>query len=732
MFPHVCTKHTTVRAIRPECIRGWKSDRPQTYRRRVQTRAEPDGGPNPKPAELEGASTDLDVIYQRLVKLVKPFWVDNLDRKQPLLALGGVVVLSLMTTGVSVVFSFLGRDFFNALSSKNEAEFYSQLVKYLCGFAVGIPVFVFRDYFLGLLTLRWRAWMTEDLLDSYMGDRTFYNIHTGAVVDNPDQRLTSDINQFTASSLSLAFTFLTSAVDLVSFSGILFTIYPPLFIALSVYAVGGTVAAFYIGRKLVGLNFAQEANEADFRYGLVRVRENAESIAFYSGSSSEVGLLLGRLGKVVGNYRSLLTASRNLDFFQSAYRYIIILLPAAVVAPLYFEGKIEFGVVSQSQSAFSHILSDVSLVVYQFESLAGFSAVVDRLGQFQEAIEAKGKLRLSGDSDYALDPESKISFVDTENTGKTVVSLDKLTIATPNYLSLLVQSLDLDVEAGSSVLVMGPSGCGKTSLLRAIGGLWDSGQGSITRPGPDEVMGNSSEARGMMLVPQKPYMALGTLRQQLLYPVFDAAIISEAMDGNEDNFSKSGFLDFPIESHPAATQINGKAPKNGNGAAAENGTADKEGSVNGNGNQEAAEGNGNGNGKRQRVEQIPAPPDEVLLECLKTVGLEQFLERSKGSVEDDPEKEVLDIVADWSTQMSLGEQQRLAFARVLLANPALVLLDESTSALDTTNESKLYSILQDQKMTYISVGHRDSLRQFHNTVLDMTESTQQKQGAGAA
>ena len=213
----------------------------------------------------------------------------------------------------------------------------------------------------------------------------------------------------------------------------------------------------------MGLNFKQEATEADLRYGLVRVRENAESIAFYSGSSSEVGLLLGRLGKVVGNYRSLLTASRNLDFFQSAYRYIIILLPAAVVAPLFFQvraafhtcdecwkvcpavnvfecdqapgcirgscnshdtvavsgvfmqGKIEFGVVSQSQSAFSHVLSDVSLVVYQFESLAGFSAVVDRLGQFQEGIEAKGKLRLSEDAEYALDPESRIEFVDGDS-----------------------------------------------------------------------------------------------------------------------------------------------------------------------------------------------------------------------------------------------------------------------------------------------------------------------------
>jgi ABC-type uncharacterized transport system fused permease/ATPase subunit len=144
-------------------------------------------------------------------------------------------------------------------------------------------------------------------------------------------------------------------------------------------------------QRLVGLNFTQEAREADFRYGLVRVRENAESIAFYDGATSEVGLLVGRLGAVVSNYGGLLKASRNLNFFQAGYRYSIILLPAAVVAPLFFRGEIEFGVVNQSVSAFSHILSDVSLVINQFEVLAGFTAVVDRLGEFQETVNARGR-----------------------------------------------------------------------------------------------------------------------------------------------------------------------------------------------------------------------------------------------------------------------------------------------------------------------------------------------------
>eukprot|EP00892_Ulva_mutabilis_P009083 jgi/Ulvmu1/6547/UM003_0181.1 len=629
----------------------------------------------------EGASTNVRVIADRVGRLARPFWIDNPERKQPLLALGGVVVLSLMTTGVSVVFNFLGRDFFNALSNKDEATFYVQLGKYLTGFAIGIPVFVFRDYFLSLLSLRWRAWMTEEMLGSYMADRTFYNIASGAAVDNPDQRLTSDISAFTSTSLSLSFTLLTSLVDLISFSGILFSIYPPLFAALVFYAIGGTVASFYIGRKLVGLNFEQEAREADLRYGLVRVRENAESIAFYNGASSEVGLLAGRLGKVVSNYRGLVAASRNLDFFQSAYRYIIILLPAAVVAPLYFKGEIEFGVINQSQSAFSHILSDVSLVVYQFEALAGYSAVVDRLGQFQEAVDARGKIAADGDAeDLAMDPTSEIELVDVHaaDSAGALVQLEGVTICTPTFSRTLVRGLSLQLPPSGSLLVMGPSGCGKTSLLRAIGGLWTSGAGSITRPSPSDLQGDQGAPGGMMLVPQKPYMALGSLRQQLLYPVFADAIIAEALNENDTAYAKQGLLDFPVAPHV------GTADGGGAHADAAHGAGER-----------GSRGSGEGGGRHGGV------------------GLQDVVARCAAA----NDGSALSMVADWSARLSLGEQQRLAFARVLLAAPALVLLDESTSALDLANEARLYGILRERGVAYISVGHRDSLRGFHDDTL---------------
>ena len=201
---------------------------------------------------------------------------------------------------------------------------------------------------------------------------------------------TNNTSQFTDAALGLFLTLLAALVDLVSFSGILYSIYPPLFAALIVYSVGGTAVSLSLGRALVPLNFKQEAAEADLRYALVRLRENAEAVAFYGGEARERATLEQRLAAAVANGLDLLATSRNLSFFTSMYRYVIQILPAAVVAPLYFKGKIELGVINQSASAFNHVLSDVSLVVYQLESLAGLSAVIDRLGEFVEAVEDAG------------------------------------------------------------------------------------------------------------------------------------------------------------------------------------------------------------------------------------------------------------------------------------------------------------------------------------------------------
>jgi ABC-type uncharacterized transport system fused permease/ATPase subunit len=599
-----------------------------------------------------------------------------------------VIGLTLGTTGVSVLFNFLGRDFFNALAEKDAARFTAMLFKWAGALAVGVPVFVFRDYYQALLALEWRQWLTARLAGSYLTDRSFYVLASSASpVDNPDQRITADAAAFTDAVLGLALTLLSAAVDLVSFSGILYSIYPPLFGALVLYAAGGTAASIVLGRPLVPLNFAQEAAEADLRYALVRVRENAEAVAFYGGEGGEAGTLRARLAAVVANGAALLRASRNLSFFTSGYRYAIQILPAAVVAPLYFKGAIEFGVVNQSSSAFNHILGDVSLVVYQIDALAGLAAVVDRLGQFDEAVEEAGGAG------------GGVRLVAAPPAQPALLSVRGVTLYPPGPPASrgapLVRGLTFDVRPGGSLLIVGPSGAGKTSILRAAAGLWTSGEGEIERVG---VVGGGGDGGGeggaapqndagsLFFVPQRPYMVLGSLRDQLLYPVWAPGGAGSGTGGE----AGSGAADDPA-----------LAPLGRVGAGAAATTAP--------------------------LPPRPAPGDAALEAALRTVRLGVLLDRA------DPSGRVagsgLDATADWSSILSLGEQQRLAFARVLLARPALVLMDESTSALDVPNEAAMYQVLRAAGIAYVSVGHRPTLGAFHADALRLTAAAP---GAGVA
>lgn len=233
--------------------------------------------------------------------MAAPYWSSE-DKVQARLRLAGVFALTLATTGISVGFNYLGRDFYNALASKDQEQFGKMLIYYLGATITGTPVFVLRNFSRERLALRWRGWMTSYYMDRYFKNRIYYNIQSQSLIDNPDQRIVDDVNNFTNTALEFALALFNAAIDLISFSGILYGIYPPLFVVLIVYSLGGTAISVAFGKSLVGLNFVQEKREADFRYGLVRVRENAESIAFYGGESSEIKLLLQRFKQSFDNY----------------------------------------------------------------------------------------------------------------------------------------------------------------------------------------------------------------------------------------------------------------------------------------------------------------------------------------------------------------------------------------------------------------------------------------------
>ncbi|KAG5550859.1 hypothetical protein RHGRI_009333 [Rhododendron griersonianum] len=645
------------------------------------------GSPSQQPDEdAQRKGPDLPTLARRFWKVAAPYWSSD-DKVQARLQLAAVFALTLGTTGISVGFSFLGRDFYNALANKDQEQFTKQLLYYLASFAGGIPIvcaanpsntvilqfFVLRDYARETLSLRWRSWMTSYYLDRYLKNQTFYKIQSQSMIDNPDQRIVDDLSSFTETALSFSLTLFNAVVDLVSFSNILYGIYPPLFIVLLVYSLGGTAVSVFLGRGLVTLNFLQEKKEADFRFGLVRVRENAESIAFYGGEENEMQLLLLRFRSAFENLtispnvlssllllQQLLISSRNLEFFTNGYRYLIQVLPAAVVAPMYFSGKIEFGVINQSVSAFNHILGDFSLIVYQFQAISAFSAVIDRLGEFDDVLDSSSSKHLSDPlAEIHLlycDVKSLTSSVQSNGSmllenHQELLDIENLTLQTPSSNATLIRDLSLKIYEKDHLLVTGPSGSGKTSLLRAIAGLWNTGRGEIrfyvkdTRDpqpplSPDvapldgssshDIHGNLGRfgcrnSRGVFFLPQRPYMVLGTLRQQLLYPTWTEDLVSIS-----DNNKPAGVLPFLMP-----------------------GLNSKDVCLN-----------------------SQKPTTDDLLQVLEDVRLGYVLSRFNG----------LDSTCEWSCVLSLGEQQRLAFARLLLSKPRLVLLDESTSALDEANE----------------------------------------------
>ncbi|PIE59217.1 MAG: ABC transporter ATP-binding protein [Desulfobulbus propionicus] len=562
---------------------------------------------------------DSWLVYLLTGGFVIPILVFSLYAKKlnvflrPWIVLGILLLLSFTVSGLNVVISYVGRFFQTALAQKDQATFWRFLYVYASVFVIGTPIVVIYSYIRKKLGLFWREWITEDFIDNYLKNRAYYSLTSCRDIDNPDQRMAEDLKDFTVTSLGFLLVILGAVIDLFAFTGILWTISRLLTGILLVYAFCGTCITVLIGKRLVGLNYNQLRKEANFRYGLIHVRDNAESVAFYQGEAGEKEQLGRRFKEVLTNFNVLIGWQRNLDFFTTGYNYLVVILPAMIVAPMYFAGKVEFGQITQASMAFGQVLGAFSIIVQNFDSISAFAAGINRVSSFKEKLYTA-----SGTKEAAQAvPESSIDRVEKDG-----IRLSKLTLKTPDNRQTLVREVSFACEQGSSLLIMGHSGAGKSSLLRGIAGLWTSGSGTIEHPPADQVL----------FLPQKPYMVLGSLRDQLRYP-------------------SGQFL------------------------------------------------------ANERVEQL-----------MTAVNLSDLYQKMK---EVDPDLSFLDREEEWGEVLSLGEQQRLAFARILVNRPRFAILDEATSALDIDNEKTLYQTLEQLDITYISVGHRLTLEQYHDRIVTL-------------
>ena len=471
-------------------------------------------------------------------RLTKPYWSSE-EKWAARGLLAAIVVLNLAAVFMEVWFTQINADIFNALQEKDQSGFIQALLVFGGLALVFIAVAVYRLYLNQMLQIRWRRWLTERYLGDWLENQTYYRLqfaNTGT--DNPDQRIAEDLRSFVQLTLSLSLGFLTNLVSLVSFLAILWSLsgsvtIPWLGIDLPgymvwvalVYAVAGTWITHRIGKPLARLSFDQQRYEADFRFALVRLRENAESVALQQGEAQEARGFGDRFARVVANWWSLMRTQKRLVWFTSAYGQIAVIFPLLVAAPRYFSGALPLGSLMQTSQAFGQVQGALSWFIDAYVNLADWYATTSRLTGFHHAVQA---VRAAGRDQAGVERAAATDGA---------LTLDGLALTLPTSGTPLVRA-DLTVQPGDTLLITGPSGSGKSTILRAIAGIWPFGRGRIALPA-----GGTATVNGSMVLPQKPYLPIGTLRAAVTYPAPPDAFEAEAVREVLDAVGMAGFAD---------------------------------------------------------------------------------------------------------------------------------------------------------------------------------------------
>jgi putative ATP-binding cassette transporter len=460
--------------------------------------------------------------------LTRPYWVSE-ERWFACSLLALVVALNLGVVYLEVLFNQWNNAFYNTLQNKDWAGFKEQLAYFSVLAAAFIVVGAYRLYFRQMLEMRWRRWMTRRLVERWLENRNYYRIQlTDRGTDNPDQRIAEDVREFVEMTLRLSLDVLSKAITLIAFLGILWELSGSLAVPLPfggeieipaylvwvvlIYAVIGSWLTHLIGRPLIALNFDQQRYEADFRFSLVRFRENAEAIALYRGEADERGAFDSRFAHVVDNWWRLMRMTKRLMIFTLGIGQVAIIFPFAVISPRYFfSDAFKLGDLMQAASAFGQVRDALSFFIDSYRDLAKWRAVVDRLTTFEAAIEkARRDARERPGVGLAHDTAATLRF-------------SGVALALPDGKRLL-EGVDLAIAPGERVLVTGASGSGKSTLFRACAGIWPFGAGRVTAP----------ERAQPLFLPQRPYLPIGTLADVLRYPsrgrAIDEAAVARALD----------------------------------------------------------------------------------------------------------------------------------------------------------------------------------------------------------